>query len=111
METGEGNGDTWGLMYHLLMSTYGWTIGEVDRLTLPQAIMLVQSMGRMEQVRVKAAARPQEEAVKAREARLDQALGRLGDSVEVVPSGKPVVSRTGSKIHSLTVIKTGKRLI
>ena len=80
--------DSWGLIYHLLMSTYGWTIEQVNDLTMPQLYALLEEI-----VPKREDPRP---ILRADEL---EALSRLGDHVS--EDGAPqtvVIGRTGRAV-------------
>ena len=66
--------DSWGLIYHTLASAYGWTVAEINELTLPQLRALMAEFGNTDGKPVTRMPDPSEKA-----------LDRLGAHVQVQP--------------------------
>ena len=92
LQPGRPARDSWGLIYHLLMSTYGWTIEQVNDLTMPQLYALLDEI-----------APPRTEAAPAPVRNLhpdeQDALSMLSDHVveDVVPQ-TTITGRTGRPV-------------
>ena len=92
LQPGRPARDSWGLIYHLLMSTYGWTIEQVNDLTMPQLYAL------LDEIAPAKAAPPEVRAAPLRPDEQD-ALSQLSDHVsdDAVPH-TTIIGRTGRAV-------------
>lgn len=86
------------------MSTYGWTIDQVNEMTVPQAMALVEEI---KAVNVRAPAE-----TPAPDSQEEEALRAMGHHVtgEVPEEAPAATSRTGSRIKIFDP-KTGRRVL
>lgn len=107
--------DPWAFFYHLFASAYGWTIKEIDEMTVPQMLALMDEMRGSPPTNMAIAQMRKADEARAQLSQ-DQALARMPNVSIAAPAasghdGKTYRTKTGSILRRLEVRKTGKRII
>ena len=102
------------------MSSYGWTIAQVDDLTMPQLWALLQQIKDYPPMNVLMTEffnGMSKKRAHTRDQQIESVLTKMGPHVETAgaddsaPRGKPMFTKTGSRLVRLEVKKTGKRIV
>lgn len=98
------------------MSSYGWTIEEVNNLTMPQMITLLEQIKEyppVSMILIEFIRGLSKKMQTDKQENIDNALAKMGDKVIESKTGtvKQHFSKTGSIIKSIIRKKTGERII
>ena len=104
----------WGFIYHLVMSSYGWTISDVDELTYPQLKELLKQIQRYppsNMIQIESM-RARTDAGRDRENEMNMSRIPYVQDIRAKSSNldSQRITRTGSKMKKIVRKKDGKEI-